>query len=149
MQNQSPQATSLTPQAVRPRAVNIAVFIYLVNLVVSLLYDSIDDQNLELPKSFELLMLRALYLSAAIELVLLRLVARGVNWARYLLAALVVFVTVGYLAISDNLLELHEYTAYTYFALLSAVANVVCIALLFSKSVAPWFRRRSLIQHAA
>lgn len=127
----------------------VAVVIYLLNLVASLLYDAIDNRSLKLPASLELLMLGALCVPAAIELALLWLIAKGVNWARYVLAALVALVTVGYFAIGDNLLEFGEYTHYMYFALLSAAVQVACIALLFSRSAAPWFRRRPLVQNAA
>ena len=142
MQLQPPQAPS---QTARPRAVTTAVLIYLVDLSVSLAYQAVDDRNLELPPPFELVMLGVLSFLVALEVALLWLVARGVNWSRYALAGLVVFVIVGYIAISDDPFEMNEYTTYTYFALLSTAAQVACVPLLFSKSAAPWFKRRPLV----
>lgn len=149
MRHQPLHSTLTSEHAVRPRIINIAVALYLVNLVMFSAHGVIEVKSMDLPRSFEVIMYLSLCLLFATELFLVWLSAKGVNWARYLLAALVVLLSFGYLATSESLFEVYEYTHHTFFNWLSVAIQLACVTLLFGKQASLWFKKRPSIQNAA
>ena len=73
---------------------------------------------------------------------LLRLVHRGMQWARLMLAGIIVLGLISSLLSFPSAYRLHP--GATVIDLISTLISLIALALLFSKQSNPWFRPRQL-----
>jgi hypothetical protein len=129
--------------------VSIAVWMYGSILVPSTAFDLIDATDAKLSQPFKGFFLAALCLSVAIEALLLWCAAKGFNWARYALALVMLAVAAGYWGLGDSALDFSTYASQDHLHLMGAIVQLACVALLFGKAAAPWFRPAAARSSAA